>query len=192
MSKIWDVNGSFYTTEKGFINAIEQYLKHDYYLNLKYHIYELSETLTVADFKRQKEADERDKGIRSVLGELTKEEKLEIELKAKFENFIQVMDSLGINNSNYKLIKSNTDNPKRLVNFIKEYKKHFLSLSNNVEYYKALLDIHNFKELSKKETYWYYQNNKYVLKMKETLFLDKSYHDSFNIAKLELKKKRKK
>jgi transcriptional regulator NrdR family protein len=101
-TKIWEIGGSFYTTEKGFKQAIEQYLKHNYSDKVEYRIFELSETLTIADYKRQVEADERDKGIRSVLGELTNEEKLEIELKAKFDNFIKVMDSLGIKDSNYK------------------------------------------------------------------------------------------
>jgi hypothetical protein len=187
-TKIWEVGGSFYTTEKGFKQAIEQYLKYNYSDGTTYRIFELSKTLTIADYKRQKEADERDKGIRSVLGELTKEEKLEIELKAKFENFIKVMDSLGINDSNYKFIKSNTHKPKALLKFIKDYKAKFLTLSNNVEYYKALLSIHGFKELSKKEGYWDYRTHKYEIK--ETIFLDKSYHDAFDMAKLELKKKK--
>jgi hypothetical protein len=184
--KIWEIDGAFYTTEKGFKKAIEGYL--EYHSDLEYRIFELSETFTIGDYKRQKESNDRDKVIRSVLGELTKEEKKEIELKAKFENFIKVMDRLGINDSNYEFIKGNTHKPKFLLKFIKDNKKHFLSLSDNTEYYKALLNIHMFKELSKKAGYWDYKTNKWLLK--ETLHLDKSYHDAFNAAKLELKNKK--
>jgi hypothetical protein len=186
--KIWEFDGNFYTTEKGFKQAVDHYLKYTHSDNMKYRIFKISKTLTIADYKRQKEVDERDKVIRYVLGDLTKEEKLEIELKAKFENFIKVMDSLGIDDFYYMFIKSNTHKPKALLKFIKDNKKHFLSLSNNIEYYKALLNIHMFKELSKKETYWDYHNHNYVIK--ETILLDKSYHDSFDMAKLELKKKK--
>jgi hypothetical protein len=186
--KIWEIDGSFYNTEKGFKKAIEQYLKYNHLDNVKYRIFELSETFTIADYKRQKESNDRDKVIRSVLGELTKEEKKEIELKAKFENFIKVMDRLGINDSNYEFIKGNTHKPKFLLKFIKDNKEHFLSLSNNIEYYKALLNVHMFRGLSKKEEYWDYKTNTILLK--ETLHLDKSYHDAFNAAKLELKNKK--
>jgi hypothetical protein len=188
-SKIWEFGGCLYTTEKGFKQAIEYYLKSKYYNNLTtYRVFELSETNTISDYKRQKEADERDKGIRSLLGELTKEEKLEIELKAKLSILIEVIDKLNISCHMVNFIKDNINKTKKILRFIKENKSYFLSLSNNIDYYKALLSIHNFKELSRKESYWDHTLSKFITI--ERLHLDKSYHDAFNTAKLELKKKK--
>jgi hypothetical protein len=52
-TKIWEIGGSFYTTERGFKQAVDHYLKYSHSDNMKYRIFELSETLTIVDYKRQ-------------------------------------------------------------------------------------------------------------------------------------------
>jgi len=186
MKKIWIIESNVYKTEAGFLNALKWY-ENTSRGNVEYSVFELSEQSTISKYREQSE---RDISIRSVLGELTKEEIHDSITKSAVEELISVMsktadDTLITSISKSSLLYLFTkykDDPKGAIRFIKRRKSDMLQWDSSPEYYKALLSVYNFRSLAFKEP---------VLKFGRIVMVDKKlsddHHKAFKMAKIGLK-----
>ena len=190
MKKIWIIESNVYKTEAGFLNALKWY-ENTSRGNVEYSVFELSEQSTIGKYREQSE---RDISIRSVLGELSKEEIRNSITKSAVEELISVMsknlsNALTITGSVddkksllLHLFTKYKDDPKGAIRFIKSRKSDMLQWDSSPEYYKALLSVYNFRSLAFKEP---------VLKFGRIVMVDKKlsddHHRAFRMAKIGLK-----
>lgn len=135
--RIWVFNGRVYKSEETIENAI---VGKNHSSGDKVLVYYLSETHEVIDFekalKAEKESLERDLKIRSITGDISKGELYQIELKSNISNLKNKLSSL---NSNLEILKKDGN---VFVRYLKNNKRLFLDLCNDVEYYKLLLKVY--------------------------------------------------
>jgi hypothetical protein len=176
--KIWVFNGRVYKSEKSIKSVIECRNNS----SAKVLVYELSETHEFLDFKKslkaEKESLERDIKIRSITGDLSNEELSKFNLNTNICNFKEKLLTL---NSNLEILKKNGND---FVRYLKNNKRTFLDLCNDVEYYKLLLKVYPFKQTYTYEIKWYrtepYRKNIITWRMCEEDLVN------FNKAKKEL------
>jgi hypothetical protein len=197
MEKIWILKGSRYTKkftiykkESDLLKAISQDS------SLEILEYELKSSVKSSDYIKQKE---RDTQLRSVLGELTKDE-------ASIENFINLFEVLAPSGKEYerrfweggsiKQIKTNTKiemlkklrklqgDRNSIVKIIKDNKKYFFKeVSNDVNWYVSILKIHNFRDYIFDPKKWDSKLKKYVIEDTSSDVIK----NNFKEAKLKLK-----
>jgi hypothetical protein len=197
MEKIWIIKGSRYTKkfriykkESDLLKAISQDS------SLEILEYDLKSSVKSSDYIKQKE---RDTQLRSVLGELSKDEE-------SIENFINLFEELAPNGKEYerriwesssvKQIKTNTKKEmlkklrklqgdrNSIVKIIKDNKNYFFKeVSNNVDWYLSILKIHNFRD-------HIYDSKKWDSKLKFYVLEDTAsdvIKNNFKEAKLKFK-----
>lgn len=176
--KIYIVGDKTYKTEKGFRNAIKRK-----YTGYKYEVYKLIETGKVIEERERLEAakgqDERDLKIKAVLGNLSDKEKRTMELETNMESLLKIISDKTVDKSSWRSLWYNLSRlktPEDRLKYLKKRRHNALKFSDDIEYYKCLLRVHGFTISS-----W----NK-VDGMSEKQI------ESFNKAKEELKKERKK
>jgi hypothetical protein len=196
MKKIWVVRGNICKNENKFLREISYCGD-----NVKYQVFTVSEEGTAGDIKKQLEADQasadRELQLKAVLDELTQKDKNLLGKKRHIPEFIDLYDKMypdpeknknGYYGSNTKpnilrVLKSLENKPKEFSKFIVERKKYFLTFSDDVEWYKALLRCHKFINCT--EMKYDYRARCKVDKIE----LPEKNKESFKQAKLELKKK---
>jgi hypothetical protein len=189
--KIYVLGDSVYRSETTFLNNIKRLIsrqdfENSYGARLSYQIYSISESGTVADYKvladQAKVSNERDLQLKTLLDQLDPMDNavltivnmyptLEADDK-KRRNFLH-----GLNN-----VKFEIDNFKK---YIIDNKSYFLNVSTDLEWMKAILTIHNFRDCSS-HRYYDYSQRKYVTNQPSDELLA-----TFKEAKIALRKKRK-
>jgi hypothetical protein len=160
MDKIWIIKGRSKYVKKFTVYKNESDLLKDIHSDFDLQIleYELKSSSEVSDYLLSKE---RDKQLRQVLGELSKEEsaiqkfiKMYEELAPEgkeFEKRIFQAGSIKRIQSSKKIemlkrLKKFSNHKKQIVKIITDNKKYFLSeVSNNVDWYLTILSLHNFR-----------------------------------------------
>lgn len=198
MSKIWSVGGCIYQSEKNALKAAREYPSS---YGVKVQVYTVTQEYTTDNFVAEFE---RDKQLRSVLGELTTKEIKEINYKSDVKSLIDVMYKLNFPAYYPGFISENRNRPTVVMDFIKQNKVYFLSHSKEVEYYKALIKLTGFAKLSRRKmetvyfrnSFWRskdedvkpaYPGADYGYRYVEQINLDESYHKAFAQARKELK-----
>jgi hypothetical protein len=163
-----------------------QDFENSYAARMTYQIFEVSESGTLVDYKARvdqtKVSNERDLQLKSLLDQLDPIDNavltiinmyptLEADDK-KRRNFLH-----GLSN-----IKFEIDNFKK---YIIDNKSYFLNISTDLEWMKAILTIHNFRDCSS-HRYYDYSQRKYVTTQPSDELLA-----TFKEAKIALRKKRK-
>lgn len=202
MSKIWLINGTLYMSEKSALKAARGYPESH---GVKVEVYTVNQVYnTTKDFITEFE---RDKQLRTILGELTTKEIKELNYNSDVESLLAVMYKINFPSYYTAFISENKKKSSVVMNFIKENKVSFLSNSKDVEYYKALIKLTGFAKLSKREmetvyfsnSFWKskeelevtpaYKGANFGYKYVEQINLDETYHNAFDQAKKELKAK---
>ena len=195
MKKLWVVRGDVYKSEKKFLKAISYCSD-----GQKYQILTLSEEGTAGDVKRQLKADEasadRELQLKAVLDELTISDKNLLDKKKNIPEFIELFDKMcpdpEKNRNGYmdntkpnilRSLKAYENKPKEFSKYIVDRKKYFLSFSDDVEWYKALLRCHKFMTCT--EMRYDYRTRGKI----DKIGLSDKHKEAFKQAKLELKKK---
>jgi hypothetical protein len=160
MDKIWIIKSRSKYVKKFTVYKNESDLLKDIHSDFDLQIleYELKSSSEVSDYLLSKE---RDKQLRQVLGELSKEEsaiqkfiKMYEELAPEgkeFEKRIFQAGSIKRIQSSKKIemlkrLKKFSNHKKQIVKIITDNKKYFLSeVSNNVDWYLTILSLHNFR-----------------------------------------------
>jgi hypothetical protein len=191
-NKIFVLGDSVYRSETTFLNNIKRMIsrqdfENSYAARMTYQIFEVSESGTLVDYKTRvdqvKVSNERDLQLKSLLDQLDPMDNAVLTIinmyptlekdDKKRRNVLH-----GLNN-----IKFEIDNFKK---YIIDNKSYFLNISTDLEWMKAILTIHNFRDCSSNR-YYDYSQRKYVTTQPSDELLS-----VFKQAKLELRKKRKK
>jgi hypothetical protein len=190
-NKIFVLGDSVYRSEATFLKNIKslvsrQNFETSWAAKMTYQIFEVSESGTLVDYKARvdqtKVSNERDLQLKSLLDQLDPMDNavltivnmyptLETDDK-KRRNFLH-----GLNN-----VKFEIDNFKK---YIIDNKSYFLNISTDLEWTKAILTIHNFRDCSS-HRYYDYSERKYVTNQPSDELLA-----TFKEAKIALRKKRK-
>ena len=190
-NKIFVLGDSVYRSETTFLNNIKRIIsrqdfENSYAARMTYQIFEVSESGTLVDYKARvdqtKVSNERDLQLKSLLDQLDPMDNAVLTIVNMYptlEKDIKKRGNIlhGLNN-----IKFEIDNFKK---YIITYKAYFLNLSTDLEWMKAILTIHNFRDCSS-HRYYDYSQRKYVTNQSSDELLS-----VFKQAKLELRKKRK-
>lgn len=189
--KIYVLGDSVYRSEKTFLNNIKQLIsrpdfKNSWASKMTYQIYNISEFGTLVDYKvkvdQAKVSNERDLQLKSLLDQLNPIDNAVLTIINMYPTFeicekMKVMHLQNLNNSKFEI-----DNFKK---YIINNKSYFLNLSTDLEWMKAILIIHNFREFTFHRYYDYSQRKYITPKSSEELL------SVFKQAKLELRKKHK-
>jgi hypothetical protein len=190
-NKIFVLGDSVYRSEATFLKNIKsmvsrQNFETSWAAKMTYQIFEISESGTLVDYKARvdqaKVSNERDLQLKSLLDQLDPMDNavltivnmyptLEADDK-KRRNFLH-----GLNN-----VKFEIDNFKK---YIIDNKSYFLNISTDLEWMKAILTIHNFRDCSS-HRYYDYSQRKYITNQPSDELLA-----TFKEAKIALRKKRK-
>jgi hypothetical protein len=190
MSKVWVIGSKIYFNEKTALKAANDWESPElksYWGKPKVKVFTLESEVDASSFIQEHE---RDTQLRSVLGELTPDEIKKNKIKSGVSNLIEVMTKINFPNRYISEINKTRNTPTVLLKFINDNKVSMLSLSNDVEYYKALIKLTGFRKLSKTK---YHQNydrytGKYTYEYKEQITgLDEIFYKNFEQAKKELK-----
>ena len=190
-NKIFVLGDSVYRSETTFLNNIKRIIsrqdfENSYAARMTYQIFEVSESGTLVDYKARvdqtKVSNERDLQLKSLLDQLDPMDNAVLTIVNMYptlEKDIKKRGNIlhGLNN-----IKFEIDNFKK---YIITYKAYFLNLSTDLEWMKAILTIHNFRDCSS-HRYYDYSQRKYLTNQSSDELLS-----VFKQAKLELRKKRK-
>jgi hypothetical protein len=177
--KIWQLtifgDDKIYKTEKGFLEAINAYGDFINKNKVKYRIFESIEEGNIDNFLKERE---RDFKLKCVLGEIDiKEIKLKDNIKKLSFMINNIFKELP---TEYKLknrqlgwavgcLNKSLNNTNDFIRELKRRKDLILSLSNDIIFIKAVLSVHNFRNLS------------------YGLDLDDSYYENFKQAKKEIR-----
>jgi hypothetical protein len=191
-NKIFVLGDSVYRSEATFLKNIKglvsrQNFETSWAAKMTYQIFEVSESGTLVDYKirvdQVKVSNERDLQLKSLLDQLDPMDNAVLTIinmyptlekdDKKRRNVLH-----GLNN-----IKFEIDNFKK---YIIDNKVYFLNLSTDLEWMKAILTIHNFRDCSSNRYYDYSQRKYVTTQPSEELLL------VFKEAKIALRKKRKK
>ncbi len=198
MEKIWIIKGSKYSKKHRIYKKETDLLKAiSKDSSLEILEYELKSSVKSSDYIKQKE---RDTQLRSLLGELSKDEESVV-------NFINLYEELAPDGKKFKrkiwqdnsikeietsrklemlnnLRKLQVDK-NSIIKIIKDNKKYFFKeVSNNVDWYFSILKVHNFRDHIFDQKRWDSSLKKYVLEDTASDFIK----DNFKEAKLKLKK----
>ena len=190
-NKIFVLGDSVYRSEATFLKNIKsmvsrQNFETSWAAKMTYQIFEVSESGTLVDYKARvdqtKVSNERDLQLKSLLDQLDPMDNAVLTIVNMYptlERDIKKRGNIlhGLNN-----IKFEIDNFKK---YIITYKAYFLNLSTDLEWMKAILTIHNFRDCSS-HRYYDYSQRKYVTNQASDELLS-----VFKEAKIALRKKRK-
>jgi hypothetical protein len=191
--KIYVLGDSVYRSETTFLNNIKRLIsrtdfENSYGARLSYQIYSISETGTVAEYKamadQAKVSNERDLQLKSLLDQLDPMDNAVLTIINMYPQFEASERMRGNHLRNLNNVKFEIDNFRK---YIINNKGYFLNLSNDLEWIKAILTIHNFRDCNTNDRYYDYSQRKYVSnKPTEELI------EAFKQAKLELRKDKRK
>jgi hypothetical protein len=190
-TKIFVLGDSVYRSETTFLNNVKRMIsrqdfENSYAARMTYQIFEVSESGTLVDYKTRvdqtKVSNERDLQLKSLLDQLDPMDNAVLTiinmyptLEADDKKRRNVLH--GLNN-----VKFEIDNFKK---YIIDHKAYFLNVSTDLEWMKAILTIHNFRDCSS-HRYYDYSQRKYVTTQPSDELLS-----VFKEAKIALRKKRK-
>lgn len=154
--------------------------------NIEIFEYNLEFKLTAKDYLLQRE---RDLQIRGVLNELNDDEKLIKEFINSYKRFApdgkKYISFYGVERTKKldwieEIKKCNTrkDLAKKLTN----YKRYFITISTDVDWYVSILKIHNFRDHVYRNNYYSSQERKFI-----TEEIPEDIKNNFKLAKLKLK-----
>jgi hypothetical protein len=191
-NKIFVLGDSVYRSEKTFLNNIKSVISRQNFettwaAKMTYQIFEISESGTLLDYKiaaeQTKVSNERDLQLKSLLNQLEPMDDAVLTIVSMYPT-LETDDkkreniSRGLNN-----IKFEIDSFKR---YIIDHKSYLLNLSTDLEWIKAILTIHNFRDCSS-HRYYDYTQRKYITNQPSDELLS-----VFKEAKIALRKNRKK
>lgn len=190
--KIYVLGDSVYRSETTFLNNIKALIsrpdfENSYGARMTYQIYSISETGTVADYKaaadQAKVSNERDLQLKTLLDQLDPMDNAILTIINMYPQFEASERMRGNHLRNLNNVKFEIDNfRKYLIN----NKNYFLGRSNDLEWLKAILSIHNFRDCNL-DKYWNYREKKYVIREATP-----ELTAAFNEAKKELRKDKRK
>jgi hypothetical protein len=190
-NKIFVLGDSVYRSEATFLKNIKsmvsrQNFETSWAAKMTYQIFEISESGTLVDYKARvdqaKVSNERDLQLKSLLDQLDPMDNAVLTIVNMYPT-LEADDKKrrnvlhGLNN-----VKFEIDNFKK---YIIDYKGYLLNLSTDLEWMKAILTIHNFRDCSS-HRYYDYSQRKYVTNQPSDELLS-----TFKEAKIALRKKRK-
>jgi hypothetical protein len=190
-NKIFVLGDSVYRSETTFLKNIKsmvsrQNFETSWAAKMTYQIFEISESGTLVDYKARvdqvKVSNERDLQLKSLLDQLDPMDNAVLTIINMYPT-LEADDKKrrnilhGLNN-----VKFEIDNFKK---YIIDHKAYFLNVSTDLEWMKAILTIHNFRDCSS-HRYYDYSQRKYVTNQPSDELLA-----TFKEAKIALRKKRK-
>jgi len=190
--KIYVLGDSVYRSETTFLNNMKRLIsradfENSYASRLSYQIYTISESGTVADYKvaadHAKVSNERDLQLKTLLDQLDPMDNAVLTIINMYPQFED--------NERYRANHSrNLNNAKFDIDDFKKYiinnKNYFFARSNDLEWIKAILTIHNFRDCNLGQ-YYDRTQRKYIKKEASA-----ELSSAFKQAKLELKKDKRK
>lgn len=190
-NKIFVLGGSIYRSETTFLNNIKRIIsrqdfENSYAARMTYQIFEVSESGTLVDYKARvdqtKVSNERDLQLKSLLDQLDPMDNAVLTIVSMYPTLEKDVKRRantlhGLNN-----VKFEIDNFKK---YIIDHKGYLLNLSTDLEWMKAILTIHNFRDCSS-HRYYDYSQRKYVTNPVSDELLS-----VFKEAKIALRRKRK-
>lgn len=190
-NKIFVLGDSVYRSETTFLNNIKRMISRQdfeksYAAKMTYQIFEVSESGTLVDYKARvdqvKVSNERDLQLKSLLDQLDPMDNAVLTIINMYSTLEKDDKKRGnilhaLNNRKFEI-----DNFKK---YIIDCKAYFLNLSTDLEWIKAILTIHNFRDCSS-HRYYDYSQRKYVTTQPSDELLS-----VFKEAKITLRKKRK-
>lgn len=190
-NKIFVLGDSVYRSETTFLNNIKRIIsrqdfENSYAARMTYQIFEVSESGTLVDYKARvdqtKVSNERDLQLKSLLDQLDPMDNAVLTIVSMYPTLEKdvkkrVNTLNGLNN-----VKFEIDNFKK---YIIDHKGYLLNLSTDLEWMKAILTIHNFRDCSS-HRYYDYSQRKYVTNPVSDELLS-----VFKEAKIALRRKRK-
>ena len=190
-NKIFVLGDSVYRSEATFLKNIKsmvsrQNFETSWAAKMTYQIFEVSESGTLVDYKARvdqtKVSNERDLQLKSLLDQLDPMDNAVLTIVSMYPTLEKDVKRRantlhGLNN-----VKFEIDNFKK---YIIDHKGYLLNLSTDLEWMKAILTIHNFRDCSSHRYYDYVQR-KYVTNQASDELLA-----TFKEAKIALRKKRK-
>lgn len=190
--KIYVLGDSVYRSETTFLNNMKRLIsradfENSYGSRLSYQIYTISESGTVADYKaaadHAKVSNERDLQLKTLLDQLDPMDNAVLTIINMYPQFED--------NERYRANHSrNLNNAKFDIRDFKKYiidnKNYFFARSNDLEWIKAILTIHNFRDCDLGK-YYDRTQRKYIKKEASA-----ELSSAFKQAKLELKKDKRK
>ena len=190
-NKIFVLGDSIYRSEATFLNNIKRIISRQdfeksYAARMTYQIFEVSESGTLVDYKARVDqvqvSNERDLQLKSLLDQLDPMDNAVLTIINMYPTLEKDDKKRGNTLRGLNNVKFEIDNFKK---YIIDYKAYFLNLSTDLEWMKAILTIHNFRDCSS-HRYYDYSQRKYVTNQSSDELLS-----VFKQAKLELRKKRK-
>ena len=190
--KIYVLGDSVYRSETTFLNNIKRLIsrqdfENSYGARLSYQIYSISESGTVADYKatadQAKVSNERDLQLKTLLDQLDPMDNAVLTIINMYPQF-EASERMRSNHlRNLNNVKFEIDNFKK---YIMENKNYFFARSNDLEWIKAILTIHNFRDCDLGK-YYDRAQRKYIKREAST-----ELTNTFKQAKLELRKDKRK
>jgi hypothetical protein len=190
--KIYVLGDSVYRSEKTFLNNIKRLISRSDFENswvakMTYQVYSISESGTVAEYKamvdQAKVSNERDLQLKSLLDQL---DPMDNAVLTIINMYPQFEDSERFRSNHVR----NLNNTKFDIDDFKKYiinnKNYFFARSNDLEWIKAILTIHNFRDCDLGRHYDYTQR-KYIKREASA-----ELTSAFKQAKLELRKDKRK
>jgi hypothetical protein len=190
-NKIFVLGDSVYRSEVTFLKNIKGLVSRENFetswaAKMTYQIFEVSESGTLAAYKERvdqaKVSNERDLQLKSLLDQLDPMDNAVLTIVNMYPTLEKDAKKRGNILHGLNNVKFEIDNFKK---YIIGYKSYFLNLSTDLEWMKAILTIHNFRDCSS-HRYYDYSQRKYVTTQPTDELLS-----VFKEAKIALRKKRK-
>lgn len=190
-NKIFVLGDSIYRSEATFLNNIKRIISRQdfeksYAARMTYQIFEVSESGTLVDYKARvdqvKVSNERDLQLKSLLDQLDPMDNAVLTIINMYPDLEKDDKKRGNTLRGLNNVKFEIDNFKK---YIIDHKGYFINLSTDLEWIKAILTIHNFRDCSS-HRYYDYSQRKYVTNQVSDELLS-----VFKEAKIALRKKRK-
>jgi len=191
-NKIFVLGDSVYRSEATFLKNIKsmvsrQNFETSWAAKLTYQIFEVSESGTVAEYKamvdQAKVSNERDLQLKSLLDQLDPMDNAVLTIINMYPQFEDSERFRSNHVRNLNNVKFEIDNFRK---YIINNKNYLLARSNDLEWIKAILTIHNFRDCDLGRHYDYTQR-KYIKREASA-----ELTSAFKQAKLELRKDKRK
>lgn len=189
--KIFVLGDSVYRSETTFLNNIKRLIsrtdfENSYGSRLSYQIYSISESGTVADYKamadQAKISNERDLQLKTLLDQL---DPMDNAVLTIINMYPQFEDNERFRSNHVR----NLNNTKFDIDGFKKYiinnKNYFFARSNDLEWIRAILTIHNFRDCDLGK--YYDRTQRKYIKREASVELTTAFKE----AKIALRKKRK-
>lgn len=190
-TKIFVLGDSVYRSEATFLKNIKsmvsrQNFETSWAAKMTYQIFEVSESGTLVEYKARvdqaKVSNERDLQLKSLLDQLDPMDNAVLTIVNMYPTLEKDVKKRGNTLHGLNNLKFEIDNFKK---YIIDRKGYLLNLSTDLEWIKAILTIHNFRDCNSSR-YYDYSERKYVTNQPSEELLS-----MFKEAKIALRKKRK-